>query len=685
MRQLPLPAVLIFTVALILQMSACGGGGSTNNTTATKVVISPTALSLNRGEVGSVSATSFNSSNAQVSADVIYTSSNSSLASISPAGSVCAGKWDTNFVVCTPATATGTATVTVSVAKNTSVTATSTVYVHERVDRVELNATSSSCLSSGQTELLTATAFSLDPAVCSSLGSTVPCALSNASLGQFTFSTADPDVVSIDNVTVPGTASGKGTGLTTVVASVSGVNSAAQPFLVCPITQLSFLNGDTQDTAPFTLAKAATKTMNVIAVDSNGTTLTNPPVSYFSGNSYGMTVSAGTSTSTATVTAVNSGVNAFLYAACVPPGCNKNLNAVYSPGIVGTVSGTYNSPTIFVASTKSLNLFPIDASNNTVGTVVTLPYLPNTFLMNRQGTKAVMGSDSNPLMLLDPAGPTVSTIPGIVGAKALAISPDGVYALVSNTTNTYLINLNTSAATFVSTFGGATKAAFSPDSKFALFTRGTGTLYAVDISSTKGLIFTEGGVINDIAVLANGSLTYLAQPGAINALGTCNFQNPGFADSRPATSPSLLTTIPTGTGVLGIDGTNLLYVNATNVSEACPPAVTETSSSIALGVTPQQLLATFDGTKAIIPGNANQVAVVTLSTQAVANATLKAGNVSGKGDVTPDNASLYIGGTDNAVHKIDLGSASDTAQIAVSLKDANSAVVAPDLVVVRSK
>ena len=263
--------------------------------------ITPTVISLNRGDVFQATTAAFQSDGTtQVAGDFTFSSSNTNIASVSTAGLVCAGKWDAAFVVCTPATTTGSATITATLSKVPTATSTTTVFVHEKVDRVQLNPVGATCLSSGQTTVLTAVAQSTSASVCSSLGTTAPCNIPSATLGQFNFTAQDPDVVSIDNSTTPGTATAGNPGLTKVSATVNNsntVNSAAQPMLVCPITQLAFKNGDTNDTAPFTLAKAATKSMTVTAIDSAGVTLTSPPITYVSGNVYAITATASTTAS----------------------------------------------------------------------------------------------------------------------------------------------------------------------------------------------------------------------------------------------------------------------------------------------------------------------------------------------------------------------------------------------------
>jgi trimeric autotransporter adhesin len=688
MRRFPVTVASFCSFVLILVLSACGGSNSTNTTAAKSLKITPTVISLNRGDVFQATTAAFQSDGTtQVAADFTFASSNSNIASVSTAGNICAGTWDANFVVCTPATATGSATITATLTKLTSATATTTVFVHEKVDRVQLNAVNGSCISSGQTQVLGAVAQSTNPTVCTSLGASAPCTIPVSTLGQFTFSAADADVLTIDNTT--GTATAANPGLTNVFASVSNVNSAAQPLLVCPITQLTYKNGDTNDTAAFTLAKAATKNMVVTAIDSAGVTLTKPPINYVSSNNYAITAASSATASTGVLTAANSGSTSLTFAECAPPTCNKNLQPVYSAPILGTVSGTYNAPTLYAASTKSLNLIPIDTSNNTAGTTITLPFLPNSFLVNHQGTKGLLGSDGNPLMIVDLTTAQVLNFTGITGAKVLSMSPDGTFALVSNTAGTFVINLSSNTSVVNTNAGRAIQGEFSPDSRFAYFTTGGSTLFVLDLNNGRTLTYPQQTNIADVAVLANGPLTYLAQPGAINAVPNCNLQTGGIVDTQPATAPSNMATVPNATGVLAIDGSTALYVKNTGTTQACPPASTESTISIPFTFssgTPKQLLTDYSGAHAVITSSATQVAVLDLGAASSKSVTLAASaSVAGVGDVTADNATFYVGGSDNTIHKIDLASGADTAQITVALKDANSATVAPDLVAVRNK
>ena len=86
-------------VALILFFttfwSACGGSSSNNSAfVITKFVFAPSLISLEPGQVATISATPYNSSGTVVSATVTYTTSDAKNAAITQGGSLCAAAQD---------------------------------------------------------------------------------------------------------------------------------------------------------------------------------------------------------------------------------------------------------------------------------------------------------------------------------------------------------------------------------------------------------------------------------------------------------------------------------------------------------------------------------------------------------------------------------------------------------------
>src|SRR5579863_3216150 len=89
------------SVLSLLLLGACGGGNNSSNK-PTQIVLAPTTLSLNEGAVQGLSAVVEDAAGTSVAADITFTSSNSSIATVSTGGVVCAGLWDSSFINCTP-------------------------------------------------------------------------------------------------------------------------------------------------------------------------------------------------------------------------------------------------------------------------------------------------------------------------------------------------------------------------------------------------------------------------------------------------------------------------------------------------------------------------------------------------------------------------------------------------------
>ena len=96
-----LAAALVSILCLVVWVGCSGTGTSTNNSAVAKIVMSPSTVSMNVGQVFKITGVPQNSSGAVVVADISYSSSNPAQMSISPAGYICAGTWDANFITCT--------------------------------------------------------------------------------------------------------------------------------------------------------------------------------------------------------------------------------------------------------------------------------------------------------------------------------------------------------------------------------------------------------------------------------------------------------------------------------------------------------------------------------------------------------------------------------------------------------
>ena len=680
--------LLVVLITFVMMLGACGGGSPTANV-VDKITINNTTISLNQGDVAQLSATATDKNGATAVAALTYISSNPALISVSPSGLMCAGTWDTNNIVCTPTTQTGTATLSVTSSNGKSATA--QAFVHYKVD-VVLATGPTGCLSNAQTAQLTAVAKSNNPAVCSKLPGSpaIPCTIPSDTVGQVAWISNDSDIVTIDNTTAKsGLATAGIPGQTTVFASVSNNNSPALTFTTCPIVSLSITANSTTD--PFSLDKSGTRTFAAVAVDSKGTTLTTAPLSWSSSQPFAMTIAPSSPAINATATATAPGT-AALSASCSPPACNRLLNPVFSNVIVGTTNGTSND-TLYAGSKDSLSLVPIDlASNNTVGTAITLPQKPNSLVVDRNGSNLGLGSDSVTGMFVNTSTNAVTNL-NIAGVM-LNFSPDsaiGAFAsTVSNPSVVTLFSTGTSNAGAALPFTGTghnVSIDFSPDSHYAFMTQQTTKLQQWN-SSNQVQTFTLASPVSDIRFLANGAAAYFVGgiSGQVTARATCDPLTQ--VDSKTAANALFVRTIPNNTGVLVLDPPNMTVLAPITVANAsattsCPPIVNSVVNSYPTGITipdptQAQMLVTPDSTKAFITNGSNLVYIFDVVQHTTKPVTLTGGATlqTFEADITLDSRFAYIGASDGKIHKIDLVAASDAGQIDPGLKKDDKTTVA---------
>lgn len=670
-------------ISVLLALPSCGGGTPKANVVAA-VSVPLSTVSLNKGDVYGLSPTATDKNGATVLAQFTYASDNTGLLNVSTNGSMCAGTWDTNFIVCTPTTGSGSANVTITAS---GVTTKVTVFVHEHVDSVQVDPLGTDCVSSKGTLKLTAKAYSQDAAACTRLGAGAPpCQIPDSSLGAFFWTSNNTNVVTFDNNTNIGTATANIPGTTTVYATASANNSPAVKFTTCGLVSLSIATSS-GGTAPFSLAKGGTQSLVATATDSKGTALTNIPVTWVSSQSFALAVSASTTTpQTATVTANNPGTSSIL-ASCSSPACNIGLNPVYSNLMVGSFTGTSND-TLYIASKDSLQLVPVDlGNNNTVGSAVTLTAKPNSMLASRNGSLLVLGADATTAMTVTTTSNAVTNLNAV--GTVLDFSPDSsLYAFQIPSLNTVTI-LGTSNSTGIAGLpytGTNLRASFAPDSHTVFLTQGNNKLVFAN-QSTPVQTVTLSGTANDNDFLASGHAAYLAggAPGQITARAICDpFSQ---VDSKAAANPQLVKAIPDGSGVLVLDPPSVVVLSPITADNACPTNVTSNSNSYITGIsTPTQLLITPDSSKAFITDGSGTVYIFNLSSHTTTPVALSGVTSTYEADVTLDSKFAYVGASDGKVHKIDLGTSTDVGQIDPKLKQTdNTTVAVPHFVALRHK
>jgi hypothetical protein len=270
--------------------------------------------------------------------------------------------------------------------------------------------------------------------------------------------------------------------------------------------------------------------------------------------------------------------------------------------------------------------------------------------------------------------------------KMLGVSGDGSLLLVADTAGnaTYLYSTSFSAK-LATAVGAATAGTLTPDNQWSLALIGQAMVRegnSVALTTTK-----LNSVPNDIDVLAQGSLAFITSSAgqSVDVRSTCDQSD---LQTLSANNPTLIQRLPNGTGAVAVDVPKIDVITTPQPSGTCPTVASSTLTSYDLGAgsfNPQQLLVSFDSSRAWIITDQSSVLTFDLTTNTPTAIPLAGGTSAVSGGLTLDSSQLYVGALDGSVHRIALSSLSDAQQIGPGLKDANSNGVAPDLVAVLPK
>ncbi|HXB21428.1 MAG TPA: hypothetical protein VNV88_08605 [Candidatus Solibacter sp.] len=687
-------------VTLLLLISAilagCGGGSSKTNTTLSQIVVSPTSFSLNSGDVAQLTATPENSANGTVLANLTFTSSNANVVTISNTGLICAGIWDslTTPINCNgfngPNPITGTSTITVSSQGINSSPV--TVTVHPKVTKITVDPVPG-CTSDTQTKQFTAHVFSGTMDITSQAGT-------------LNWGALDSTVASVDT---NGLVTARNPGATGIFASTSGVTSASVPYRTCmPVIIRLHVNGDPpgNPTTSANMTIGQTLTVQADMQDEIGFVLNNAPVLIASNNPATATTAGGI------LTAVSAG-GAGITASCTPPICGNGLNQpVYSNLFSVTVPNAGSPNTTVYVSTSFAPLggtpstmVPIDTSNNTAGTAITLPGVPNSLVIGTAGTRGYLGTNAG-FVTFDTATNTVSlAVPGLIG-KVLAVSPSGTKAIFSNAANdpstgtpiepnpaNQRIWVFDQAANTLQSFiaAGAVAAAFDNDGFKAFIAASNGNVYVFSPALAFQTL-TPGGSPKDVAALASGPFTFIANSSSVNIFATCN--NAQLPDLAPTSAPQFIQPILNTDKIVIANATGLDVETVTTTppgSGFCPPTASFSNNFIDFGLgafTAHQLIVGSFGVRAaVLPAGINKVLIGELQGGPPVLISLPAGSTEPLvGGMVPDGNTLWVAvaGT-NTVDRIELVGNTVVAQVATTFKKTDNTAAPPNLLAVRSK
>ncbi len=658
--------VLWFLVVGLAALAGCGGAKKVDTTTGVpaSIQLTPATLSIDLGPAGlgntaTIVATVLDANGGvasdRLSPTISFRSSNPALAGITAggpvssgriAGVVCGGAWDPTFVVCNPGQV-GTAQIVATGGGLTSNPI--TVYVHPTVDNIVVSPTMVNCKSQGQTQQMTARAFSNGVDITSTVG-------------PFTWMPQVANVVNVSD-TVDGLLTAKTPGATPIVAKLSGTNSnnsLPATFVTCALKSIKLHVDGAPDTTSATVAAGGSQALVYDAVDILGAPLTGLTLTVASLNPGVGTAAlpAASAKNDGTATGIAPGTTS-LVPMCLSPSCNANLPLQYGNVFTLTVSGT-PAPVVYAGSTAGKSLVPIDTSKSppVAGTAITLLSQPNSLLFAPGGAKLFLGSDTNGSMVIDTPSNSVETATGPTG-KVLAAAPDGNRFVITEPAVGRVFVTDVSSSTVPLDISGATGAAFSPDGSILYIVAGN-TLFVYTPGTTLKRI-ALGATANDVVGLTPGWFMYIAGTGSITARATCDNSPAGTVG---ATSPSMIASLPNGTAVVATDSPNLEVVHVNSTGAGCPPAASNVSSRVDVGeaFTARQIIPLPDSSKVYITSNVG-LFVYDVAANSVSKIALAGGAIPFTGGATLDSATVYVGATDNAVHAISVSSGTDTLQI----------------------
>ncbi|MBV9075232.1 MAG: hypothetical protein JOZ10_16520 [Acidobacteria bacterium] len=684
---------LLLAAAAIL--ASCGHKSSTTTSpTPASITTNPTSFSLNHGQVvgfnGTPVVVDSTGTNLATQPTFTYSSSDPTQVTVTSSGTICAGVFDANNIVCQPQPDNGKSPSANILVTGDGLTATIPVFVHPQVDSIVVSGptTPPVCVSQNQTEQFAAKAFSNGTDVTSKVG-------------PFTWRTGNAVVATVDQ---NGLVTSRQPGATSVVATIASTTGTPAIIVDCPPKTISLHIASATDTT----FKVATGTSQTLAADV--TDILGQPISGATLTFSSFIPSAAISSNAGAVTTPGAGTTSIV-ASCSPPACNPapgNVNAngtgvglsIYSNPVVGAITGS-TATTVYVTGadnpdgSANKSLIPITISSNTAGTAVTLQGSPNSMVFNRTGSTAYIGSDAG-LLIFDPGTNAVTaTAAGLTG-KVLAVSNDGNSVVISDTTNSKVFLFNPTANSDQEfDVGGVTAADFNSDNTKAYFTTGSTVYeYSLITATFKKLSLSADGVV----FTPQDGVAYFGGT-SIFALASCNDAR---VDNAAGTA-NILGVTADGTHMIGAGANGWVDLAYTvNNSNGCPPSASNTPKTTAgfgsgatfVG-TPTQIAVTANASFAFLTGfslasgtNASGVPFYHFADSSLGvvplinpDGTAFSGTIF-TGSVIQDSTSLFVGVDSNGangpqVHRLDLTQSSpvDSKQISVTFR--------PRIVVVR--
>jgi hypothetical protein len=536
-RFVTLAILLLFTVPFGVSISGCSKKTATvfcNGSDSgipvgqvTTITLQPqiTGISLNFAQIGQVSSPTATDCKGTTETVAHYTyatflangTPDMTIADVEPTnGRLCAGTWNRNtgggipdFTTCNPTNKSG--TVFVIASGDGASSNPLPIYIHPVVTSVVLGPPSTDCLNDPATNCSPAAfgnqqvSCAVDPGTgCCTAPVTTGTTTTNSCLSQATTGqlaarvyqnsaqtsanniscrvghlSYAPQISSIVTIDQNGVATAQQPGSTVITANIANAGSSAGFFSTCPPTSITLsVPGVTSSSSNTSVVVNPNNTQPItaVAMDQNKTVLTGLTLEFESTTPTTIPAAA-----TGSVTPTFPGA-AAITAVCQPPSCNPspfnqiglfgNGKAVTSNPVTVTAPGT-NSTNLYIGSTNSLYLVPVDFTQPQIGAPVRLPYQPNSMVISDDGSTIYMGSTYE-IMTFSAVSNSLSAQDPSVTGQVLAVSPDGTTLVITDPIRQFVYLYNASGTGGIQTqFGGvATHAVFSPDSQTVYITLG---------------------------------------------------------------------------------------------------------------------------------------------------------------------------------------------------------------------
>lgn len=528
----------------------CSGTSGAHVGDAQNITLTPTVggISMSYGQTQNVTTPTATDCKANTVSISKYTyatvdttnAANVPVADVNPTtGQLCAGTWNRNtpggvadYTYCTSTGKSGTVSLTASGggANSNKVI----VYVHPQITAITLGTASTDCTNDPATNCSQYTASTITsaaayvPNTCMSFGTARQLVARfyagtdniTYTAGHATFTAQTSGLLTFEDTSGVATAIAPGT--TIVTATIAQTVSTAGLMSVCPPKSIVISTANATN-GTVIVNPNTTEPLTAVVKDTNGVTLTGLNLTVTSTNPIAIPAS---SSSIAPVFPGTAAVNAF----CLPPSCNPSPygnvgllgtgKPVASNTITDTTPGS-NSTRLWVSSTDSQYVTPIDLSTGVVSSPTKLPYTPTSMIMSQNGATIFMGSDTA-LMTYGTSNNTVSgTYPTLQGSL-LTVSPDSLTAVVSDPTRKIITIYNTSTPATVSTYAGVgTRAAYTPDgSTLYVLTNTNHLLVYSTFTSWQDYDLSAGGT-TDVAIAVPSVGAFVTGTTAVNARSYC--------------------------------------------------------------------------------------------------------------------------------------------------------------------